>query len=60
MTIKVNTTFYTVMGLTPGVQYTFSVTAENAVSSQESNINARTASVTATTSRGGHCTHAYY
>lgn len=58
MTIKVNTTLCNVMGLTSGVQYTFSITAENAVSSWDRNINARTATVTATTSRGGYCTHA--
>ena len=40
-------------GLTPGAYYTFSVTAENAVSSQDSNINDRTATATATTEEGG-------
>ena len=44
-----------VTGLTPGTYYTFSVTAENAVSSQDTNINARTATATATatTEKGG-------
>ena len=45
-------------GLTPGVYYTFSVTAENAVSSQDLNINARTVRVTATTEEGG-MSHTY-
>ena len=40
-------------GLTPGTRYTFSVTAENAVSSQDTNINDRTATATATTQEGG-------
>ena len=43
-----------VTGLTPGVYYTFSVTAENAVSSQDNNINARTLNVSATTIPGGN------
>ena len=43
-----------VEGLTPGVLvYTFSVTAENAVSSQDIDINARTTNTTATTEEGG-------
>ena len=42
-----------VTGLTPGARYTFSVTAENAVSSQDTNINDRTAIATATTEEGG-------
>ena len=42
-----------VEGLTPGAFYTFSVTAENAVSSQDSDINARTTNTTATTEEGG-------
>ena len=42
-----------VTGLTPGVNYTFSVTAENAVSSQDPNISDRTATVTAMTKEGG-------
>ena len=41
----VNGTETSVTGLTPGVYYTFSVTAENAVSSQDNNINARTLNV---------------
>ena len=49
-----------VTGLTPGVYYTFSVTSENAVSSQDNNINARTLNVIANTEEGGmhkqlHC-----
>ena len=40
------------MGLTPGTYYTFSVTAENAVSSQDT-INDRTATITVTTLEGG-------
>ena len=39
--------------LTPGVYYTFSVIAENAVSSQDNNINARTVRATANTEEGG-------
>ena len=43
-----------VEGLTPGVLvYTFSVTAENAVSSQDSDITGRTTNATATTEEGG-------
>ena len=42
-----------VTGLTPGTYYTFSVTAENAVSPQDTNINDRTTTVTATTLEGG-------
>ena len=47
-----------VTGLTPSVLYTFSVTAENDVSSQDNNINVRTITSTATTEEGGlfeHC-----
>ena len=56
----VNGTETSVTGLTPGVNYTFSVTAENAVSSQDNNINARTVRDTANTEEGGmhkqlHC-----
>ena len=50
---EVNDTETNVTGLTPFVYYTFSVTAENAVSSQDININARTVRVTATTEEGG-------
>ena len=39
--------------LTPGADYTFSVTAENAVSSQDMNIFNRTASSTVITEEGG-------
>ena len=38
-----------VTGLTPGLLYTFSVTAENDVSSQDNNADARTLSITAST-----------
>ena len=56
----VNGTETSVTGLTPGVYYTFSVTAENAVFSQDNNINARTVRATANTEEGGmrkqlHC-----
>ena len=52
---EVNDTEKNVSGLTPGVLYTLSVTAENDVSSQDNNINARTVSITATTQEGGLC-----
>ena len=42
------------MGLTPGADYTFSVTAENAVSSQNININDRTVTISVTTEEGGN------
>ena len=42
-----------VQGLTPGALYTFSVTAENAVSSQDSDITGRSTNATATTEEGG-------
>ena len=42
-----------VTGLSPGVNYTFYVTAENDISSQDSNTNARTASITAITEGEG-------
>ena len=54
----VNDTETKVTGLTPFVYYTFSVTAENAVSSQDINVNARTVRVTATTEEGG-MSHTY-
>ena len=50
---EVNDTETIVTGLTPGVLYTFSVSAENDVSSQDNNINARSLSTTATTLEGG-------
>ena len=50
---EVNGTVTSVTGLTPGVYYTFSVTAENAVSSQDNNINARTVRAIANTEEGG-------
>ena len=42
-----------VMGLTPAVNYTFLVTAENDVSFQDSNVNVRSANITARTEEGG-------
>ena len=51
--VGVNGTETSVTGLTPGVYYTFSVTAENAVSSQDNNSNARTVRATANTEEGG-------
>ena len=51
--VGVNGTETSVTGLTPGVYYTFSVTAENAVSSQDNNINARTVKDIANTEEGG-------
>ena len=51
--VVVNRTFHVVTGLTPGVYYTFSVIAENAVSSQDININARTVNITVSTLLGG-------
>ncbi|CAI8031556.1 Ephrin type-A receptor 4-A, partial [Geodia barretti] len=48
----VNDTETIVTGLTPGVLYTFSVSAENDVSSQDNNVNARSLSTTATTLEG--------
>ena len=42
-----------VTGLTPGASYIISVTAENAVSSQDSNINDRTVNITVITDEGG-------
>ena len=52
---EVNGTESIVTGLTPGVLYTFSVSADNDVSSQDNNINARSLSTTATTLEGGQC-----
>jgi hypothetical protein len=49
-TVNVSETI--VMGLTPGADYTFSVTAENAVSSQDMNITDRTVNISATTEEG--------
>ena len=49
----VNGTETSVTGLTPRVYYTLSVIAENAVSSQDNNINARTVRATANTEEGG-------
>ena len=40
-------------GLTPGALYTFSVTAENAVSSQDSDVTGRTTNIFITTEEGG-------
>ena len=50
---EVTGTETTVMGLTPAVYYTFLVTAQNDVSSQDTNINSRSDNVTATTDEGG-------
>ena len=44
---------FVVTGLTPGADYTFSVTAENAVSSQDMNIFDRTVNITVSTVEGG-------
>ena len=52
---EVTGTETTVMGLTPAVYYTFLVTSENGVSSQDTNIGIRSANVTATTEEGGIC-----
>ena len=52
---EVNDTETIVTGLTPGVLYTFSVSAENDVSSQDNNISARSLSTTADTQEGGLC-----
>ena len=49
----VNVTSVEVEGLTPFLNYTFSVTAENAVSSQDSDVTGRTANIIATTEEGG-------
>ena len=53
MTAKVTGTETTVTGLTPSVFYTFSVTAENDVSSQDYDMAIRTVTITATTEEGG-------
>ena len=50
---EVNDTETRVIGLTPGVLYTISVSSENDVSSQDNNINDRSVSTTATTEEGG-------
>ena len=52
---EVNDTETRVTGLTPGILYTFSVSSENDVSSQDNNINDRSVSTTATTEEGGGC-----
>ena len=49
----VSVTSVEVEGLTPFLNYTFSVTAENAVSSQDSDVTGRTANTIATTEEGG-------
>ena len=51
--VVVSDTETIVTGLIPRVLYTFSVSAENDVSSQDDNINARSLSITATTEEGG-------
>ena len=50
---EVDDTETNVTGLTPSVLYTFSVTAENDVSSQDKNSNVRTVTTTETTEEGG-------
>ena len=50
---EVTGTETTVMGLTPAVYYTFLVTTENDVSFQDSNVDLRSATVTARTEEGG-------
>ena len=50
---EVNDTETRVTGLTPDVLYTFSVSSENDVSSQDNNINDRSVSITITTTEGG-------
>ena len=52
---EVDDTETIVTGLTPGVLYTFSVSAENDVSSQDNNINARSLNITTNTQEGGQC-----
>ena len=49
----VNATLLVVIGLAPGTSYTFSVTAENAVSSQDTDIAHRTVNTSAITLQGG-------
>ena len=53
----VNDTETRVTGLTPGVLYTFSVSSENDVSSQDNNINDRSATITIRTREGGLYIH---
>ena len=50
---EVNDTETRVTGLTPGVLYTFSVSSENDVSSQDNNINDRSVSITIITTEWG-------
>ena len=50
----VNDTETVVIGLTPGAVYNISVTAENAVSCQDMDINYRTTTSTAVTEEGGN------
>ena len=52
---EVNDAETIVTGLTPSVLYTFSVSAENDVSYQDNNINARSLNTIATTQEGGVC-----
>ena len=49
--VVVNGTEYFVIGLTPGVLYTISVSSENDVSSQDNNINDRSATITLATGK---------
>lgn len=60
MTAKVTGTETTVTGLTAGIFYTFSVTAENDASSQDYNMANRTATITATTEEGGWEKHSCF
>ena len=46
-----------VQGLTSGALYTFSITTENAVSFQDSDVTGRTTNATATTEEGGEAAH---
>ena len=50
---EMNDTETRVTGLTPSVLYTFSVSSENDVSSQDNNINDRSASISVITKEGG-------
>lgn len=55
----VTTTEIELTDLVPFLKYTFSVTAENAVSPQDTNINARTTIMTAFTREGGEISTSY-
>ena len=51
--VEMNEAETLVTGLTPGVLYTFSVTAENDVSSQDNATTARSVSIITGTEEGG-------